>query len=330
MKKRICAAVLASLAMLFSTASPVFAIANPNSITLHTAKAFENIWETGDMLFVVSYDVNYTSEPSESAETTFLTTLLAADGTTLLMSRALNYYQYNLISIYATAAQVISLGLTWSSDYRLRVTGNPALFSTLTEGTNMRTVTLSASDWNADGTLTSKELLKLHCIDIAETLEADWAVVLLVTTSTGEQVLNSTGTVTFLDAIPGLQNAIPNLFQLSSSVLTITPKVSGADYAVNSQIDARLGSNIGNAFTGIGTFLGIGQNSAAGLWAIIFLLTIASIVFLSTGNSTAALILAVPIIVLMTYLGAIPDAVTYVGAIFVAVYAMYFFWLRGT
>ena len=322
--------------MLLGIATPVFAVANPDSITLHTAKVFQNVFENGDMLFVVSYDAEYISpgnpEPSESASVTFLAQLLDTDGTTLKLSRPLNYYQYNVISIYATAAQVApaSCNITWGTEYKLRVTGNPAIFGSLVEGTNMATKSLAVTDYNADGTLTSLQLLQTHCIDVAEALETDWAVTLLVTTSDGAQVLNSTGRVTFLEAIPGLDSAIPDLFQLSSSVPTVHSGISGADYAIASRIDARLGTTLGSAFTGIGTFLGIGQNSAAGLWAIIFILTISSIVFLNTGNNAAGLILAVPVVVLMTYLGAIPEAITYVLAIFVAVYAMYFFWLRGT
>ncbi len=326
MKKRICSAVLATLTILLVIASPVFAISNPTSITAHTAKAFGNIFETGDMLFVVSYDINTTDNTTNA----YLFNLVSADNTTLLFSRQLAYYQYNLSSIYVSAATVVSSNITWGSAYKLRITGNPALFSSLVEGTNMSTKTLSASDWSADGALTSKELLRLHCIDIAESLESDWGVTLLTTTTGGSQALNSTGRTTFLDAIPGLDTAIPSLFQLSTGVPIVTPAVPGAAYAVESKLDSRLGTTLGTAFTGIGSFLGIGQSSAAGLWAIIFIFTIASIAFLNTGNSSAALLLATPVVVLMTYLGAIPEAITYIIAICIAIYAMYFFWLRGT
>ena len=147
--------------------SSVFAVANPTNISLHTSKVFQNLFETGDMLFVASYDVDYTVEPDESAPETFLINLIDTDGSTLLMSRAINYYQYNVISIYATAAQVASIGLTWGSEYKVRVTGSPAHFGTLTEGTNMRTKTLSESDWNADGVSTSDELLATHIVNLA-------------------------------------------------------------------------------------------------------------------------------------------------------------------
>lgn len=328
--RRLYAALLISLVALLCFASITIAIANPDSITLHTAKVFENIFATGDMLFVMSYDIEYASEPSEDASTSFLINLMSTDNSTLIKSRALSYYQYNLTSIYFSPTQVVSSNLTWGTEYKVRVSGSPALFPTLTEDINMDTKGLSITDYNADGTLTSKQLLQAHCIDIAESLESDWGITLLVTTSGGEQVLNSTGSVTFLDAIPGLNDALPDLFQLSSTIPTVDSSLSSANYSVASRIDARLGPSIGNAFSGIGNFFGIGQNSAAGLWAIIFILTIASIVFLNTGNNTAALVLATPVVVLMTYVGAIPEAITYIMTIFITVYAMYFFWLRGT
>ena len=324
--RRFILSIILSILCVLVTGIPVLAVSNPDSITLHTAKVFENIFETGDMLFVASYDIDTTDNTTDS----FLVNLIDDDGTTLLFSRTLSYLQYNVSSVYATASQVTSLGLVWESDYVVRVTGNPAMFGSLVEDTNMDTRTLAISDYNADGTLTSLQLLQSHCIDIAEALESDWGITLLTTTSTGKQVLNSTGAIVFLDAIPGLDDALPDLFQLSSSIPNISSPLSGADYAIASKLDARLGTDISDAFSGIGSFLGIGENSAAGLWAIVFILTVASIVFLNTGNSMAALVLAIPIVVLMTYVGAIPEAITYVLAIFVAIYAMYFFWLRGT
>lgn len=330
MKKKFLSAFLIAIVLTIFSSSPAFAVANPTSITIHTAKAFQNIFETGDMLFVVSYDINYAVEPSESASYTFSLNLLNTAGTNVTMTRALNYYQYNVISIYATAAQVTSLGLVYGDAYKLRVTGNPAFFASLVEGTNMATRTLTASDWNTDGSLTAKELLRLHCIDIAEALETDWAVTLLVTTSSASQVLNTTGTTTFLDAIPNLDNAIPSLFQVASGIITVGVNSSNATYALESTISNRLGTSIANAFTGIGTWLGFNQSTAAGVWIMLFALTIASIVFLNSGNSAGAILLTIPTIMLGTYLGAIPMTITFTVGIIIVAYMWYFIWLRGT
>ena len=325
--------IFLTLALLLGLLAPSFSVyatpANPDSISLVTAKAFENIYETGDMLFVVSYDVNYAVEPTEEASETFLVNLLSTDGLTLIMSRQLNDYQYNIISVYASAAEVLSLGLITSTEYKLRITGNPAIFATLTEATNMATRTLSASDWNLDGAFTSKQLLSLHIIDLANTLETEWAITLLVTATNGNQLLNSAGRTAILLAIPGLDSSIPLIFQATSGMVPMDTVTTNSTLQGNSTMLIRLGPQISNAFTGIGTWLGITQSMAGGLWALMFILTIASIVFLSSGQGIAAMICTLPIVIGLSYVGAIPFALLFTIVLLLVAYAGYFLILRG-
>ena len=162
-------------------ASPVLAApANPDSIILHTVKVFQNIWETGDMLFVAS------DEPSESAEDTFGLAIYDTNGTTLIKSRPLNYYQYNVHSVYFNAAQAADL--TWGSEYNVRVLGNPTFFP-MTEDITMDTTALSSYSWLTGTATESQNLLRLHCLDLAATLEDEW-VIALITTTPEKQVLN--------------------------------------------------------------------------------------------------------------------------------------------
>jgi len=110
----------------FAVAIPVpvaAAPADPDSITLHTAKVFQNIFEADDILLVVSYDVDYAVEPDESAADTFQLTIYDTDGTTEIQTRALNYYQYNIHSIYFDAAAAASL--VWETEYVIRVWAIP-------------------------------------------------------------------------------------------------------------------------------------------------------------------------------------------------------------
>lgn len=319
--------IILLISIVFPTS--VYAIANPDSITMHTSKVFQGIFESGDLLFVASEDVAYASEPTENAEYTFSLNLLD-ESNNLIASRPLNYYQYNVHSIYLTAAQVTSLGLVYGSAYKLRVTGNPAFFSTLTENVNIDTQILASSDWNTDGTYTAKYLLMLHCIDIAEALESDWSITLITTTSEGNSVLNSTGGVVFLDAIPSLNNAIPDLFQITTSVIGVDQTSGSAVLSANSTLEKRLGTSIANAFDGIGDFFGFGQQISAGMWIMLFALTITSIVFLNSGNSAGAMVLTIPVIMMGTYLGAIPVGITFTVGLFIIAYMFYFIWLRGT
>ena len=323
------ATLLALLSMLL-IASPVLAIADPSPITLNTVKVFQNIFVSGDRLFIGEHNINYTVEPTEAAVDAFQLQLRSTDNATLIRAKGATDYQWNLTSIYFTPAQVTSSNITWESNYIMRITGNPAMFGTLTEGTNMATKTLSPTDWNADGTLTSKHLLKLYIIDIAQRMEVDLAIVLLVTTAGGETVLNGTGRILILAAIPGLDSAIPSLFQLSGATANLPSVAVNATYETSTTISNKLGTDIANSFAGIGTFFGITSGQAAGIWIMLFILTVMSIVFLNSGNSTGAMILAVPIAVMGAYLGAIPLTLLYTIGFLLVAYMGYFVWLRGT
>jgi len=329
--KRIIAIVAILVVVLSSFTTLVYAsVANPDSIASYSNKAFENIFATGDMIFISRYNIGYTTEPSESADTTFYYSLYSENGTTLILSRPINYYEHNLISLYVSAEQVTSLGLVYGSSYRIRISGSPAFFPTLTEGVNMITRTLSSSDWNTDGALTSKQLLYSYCIDIASELEADWVITLLSTTSTGTQVLNAAGTVVFLAAIPNLTNALPSLFYLSSSSAIINSNSANLTMEDETVLSTKLGTSVSNAFAGIGDFLGITETTSAGLWILLFTLSVASIIFLATGNSTGSMVLSVPIIIMGAYLGAIPLTILFTVGLLIIAYVFYFIWLRGT
>lgn len=222
---RFLALFLILAALTIGTAAPAHAApANPDNITLHTVRVFQNIFENGDVLFVASYDVDYASEPSEPAEDTFQLAVYDTAGTTLIRSRPLNYYQYNVHSVYFTATQATA-SLTWGSEYKVRVMGNPSFFP-MTEDTTMDTMALSTWRWIEGAAAASQDLLRLHCLDLAATLEDEWVVTLIITTPE-MQVLNSTGRTTFLDAIPGLDSAVPDLFQVATGTIETTQQTSG-------------------------------------------------------------------------------------------------------
>jgi len=339
LKRVVQATVTAFVALLLLTSPALATPANPDSIALNTAKVFQNIFTDGDRLFVGEFNIDYISpgnpEPDEDATDAFLLQLRSADGTTLIRATGVTDYQWNLTSIYFTPAQVTSANITWETSYKVRVTGNPALFGTLTEGTNMATKTLSPTDWNTDGTLTSSELLRLYCIDVAARMEDDSGVTLLATTASGVSVLNPTGTILFLAAIPSLSSALPGLFQVSSSTTNLPAVPVVATYEEATTIGGKLGTSIENSFKGIGEWL-IGVDNpratgmAAGLWIMLLMLTVMSIVFLNSGSTTGAIILAIPIAAMGAYVGAIPLTLLLTVGLLAVAYTGYFIWLRGT
>ena len=301
------------------------AVADPDSITLHTAKVFQNIFEDSDMLFLVSYDVDYASEPSEDAIDTFQLSLYSA-AEAEMQTRVLNYYQYNVHSIYFSATDAAAL--VWESSYKIRVMGNPAFF-TPTEDTTMDTITLSSTDWISGNMSDSRELLRLHCLNLAQTLEDEWSLTLIIVTTDG-QVLNSAGRITFLDAVPTLDTAVSNLFQVASSTVTVTQRDRVSTYEGELTLASKLGATIATAFEGIGTnVLNISGQKVAFLWISLFALIVISIVFLNSGNVTGAMILSIPVFIMGTLVGAIPLAILFIATSIVVVYTGYHIWLRG-
>ena len=307
--------------------TPVFAISNPDSIAINTWEVFENVFEADDMLFVVSYDVDYTIEPTEDASDAFNFQVLDTDGSTLLASRPLSYYQYDLTSIYLDAAQAATL--TWESAYSLRILGNPALFGSLVEGTNMVTKVLAPSDWNTTTTLgDTEELLYIHFVAIATALETDRTATFLVDTA-GGQVLNTAGRIIFLTAVPAVDSVVPDLFQQAGGFFDTTRDVGTGAYDTYLTYNTQIGTRLAASFDGIGAYFGTSGQTMGALFIVLVALMVAGIVFFYTGNTIAAMVLAVPMMVMGNWLGLVPLAISFIIVMMFVVYMAYHLWLRG-
>jgi len=242
----------------------VLAIGNPDSITIGEVAVFRGVEETGDQLYYCRYDLSYSVEPTENAEDTFLMAIYDTDGTTLLYTRPLNYYQHNIISIYLSASDA----LTWGSAYKIKIVGNPAIFA-LTEGVNMRTWTLSGGDYRE---FTS---MGTYLIGQASILETDWGIDLL----TSGNLLNTQGSIVFRDAIPGLNNIIPSIFSTTTSYFTTTNTTFTEDYA--EETAARIGT-MNAAFADLGEWLGISGGWTSLLASSIFAIMVSSVIYATT------------------------------------------------
>jgi len=328
--KRISNSILISLLLLLLLAVPVFAISNPNSISLNTSKVFQNIFVNGDVLFIGEHNVDYATSPNESADEAFQFQMKSADDTTIIRTKGITDYQWSLTSHYFTPSQVTSSNITWGSLYVTRIIGDPILFPVPVEGTTQATKTLTSTDWNIDGSITSKELLRLYLLQVARRIENDSGQTLLFSDYNGNKVLNSTGRAIFLAALPNIDTVIPTLFQTFASNPNFNSVSINSTFEDATVLSSNMGTKIENAFEGIGNFFGISKEMAAGSWLMLFALTIASIVFLNTGNTTGAIILTIPIIVTGAFLGAIPIAFLFTFGFLAVTYAAYFFWLRGT
>jgi len=310
-------------------------IANPDSITLSSCKVFQNIYETGDTLFIFYQNVAYAAVPTEAASTAFNNSIYNTAGTTLIASRPINRYNYSINSIYFTAAQTTA-SLTANSAYVVRVNGNPTLFAQ-TEGVTMDTITLNpVSDWFTSATAVNQPLLQAYMITVVEQYETDSAQTLLVSVpTTFGFAINTTGTILVLEAIPGLSTPLPTLFQYASNNTPITPTTGTGTYETELNIHDQLGATTENAFKGLESKL-FGKNIAtvdgrlvAFMWLFLFVITVASIIFMNGGDTGVAIVLSIPILLLGVSVGAMQLGLFFILMTIVVVYLGYQLWLKG-
>ena len=337
-RRRIIIGLLTVMSLLLS-AIPVFAIGNPTSIWCGTkpplkyVAVFENVDETGDMLFLAEGYVDYTPAPTDyDADEAFVFQVRSADNSTVLLSRPLQSYGERPISIYQTAAQVVSANLTSGSAYVLRISGNPLIFPSLVEETNMVSYTLSPDDWYDQSTSTELgNLLRIACIYIAENMEEEDAVSTYLAQSEGAQYLTPTGANLFLVGIPSLNIFVPSLFQARTEVMTSPAPAATGNYTANITALARLGPTIDRATTNIGEWLAVSQATAAGF--ILMALMTMLCVWLYKRTQSGKVVLGIGIagtLPVGTFLGLAPMVLLFIIAIFIVLMTGYYFLTRGS
>ena len=288
------------MGLLFGLVTPVFAIGNPTSVNILEAAVFTGLWETGDRLVYIRYNVDYSPVPTEDASDTWLAMWINGAGTPVV--RPLNYYQHNIISIYLTAAQVTTYTFTWGTNYWIRVSGSPSIF-TLVEGTNMRTTMLVVGDYK------SLSDAGVYFLGQAQILENSWGIDLVG--SYGK--LNTTGSTYFREAIPNLEDALPEIFTEIVDIPTATR--GNFTKAGQTSFASHTGPNLSAAMTAIGTWLGT-TGGWMGFYSMIMVMGVfAAGMFAATKIPVAGLFGAVAILGLWAYLGLGSDLLVALGAV---------------
>jgi hypothetical protein len=291
------------------------------------------------MLFVAETYVYYASEPTDySAEQAFLFALVDTDGTTVLRSVSLPAWGNKVVGIYQTAAQVTSLGLSSGTAYELKIMGNPVIFGTLTEGTNMVTETLDPSigsdlsvDWIDQSTATNTaNPLRDFIILIAEDLEAnDSPSTSYLDTAKGLTTLSTTGDDIFLDGIPDLELFCPIAFTATTSPMEATAPPSTGALQTGTTITGKLGPTFDRAFTSLGNWLGLSQRVAGSLALMVAALLVAFYVYQKSENTELAGVVIILFGVLGMTTGLVPLAAGFVGTLAFTIMTVYSFMGKG-
>ena len=313
MLKRLVRGVLLGVFSTLLVCVPIFgAPGNPASTTIGDVYVFRSLVDTGDQLWFMRYDVSYTTIPSELPEDTYLMAIYAVDGVTLLFTQPVHYYQHNIISIYLTATQA----LTWNGAYVVRIMGNPGVFDPLIEGVNMRSRTLGAGDYY--------ELVDLAGIMVqqAQILQTDWGITLLNPTGT----LNVTGATYFDEAVPGLRNIVPEIYQVTTSYPSVTK--TDWNHTYEEELLAKRGPSLNSSFINISTWLGTTPDWIATGWAGMLAIMVGGGVFSTTKRPDWSILFAGLAIPALVYVG-IVSLNLYVAILFVILIGFGIFMIMG-
>lgn len=255
------------------------AISDPDSMSITTARAYSGTIETGDMLVVVQYRIDYTVLPTETAADAFVCRFMR--GTTEL--NASEIYAFNnkgygvgVCSFYWTnlerIADSIEFGDPNGESYEVVVQGKPTAFPD-----PPRIGTTSITYRSATNT---EQLLQTDIENIAFELESDpgWAGKDLITFTAGKRVFTQQGEDYFSRAIPNLQIMTPDLFRSSTTQPFVEERQHPKTYG-NSLSNFWVGTPVDTWLTSTSAFLQVDKKVISSLIALFIM---GLIVFLVT------------------------------------------------
>ena len=293
--------------MLLLVAFPVFAIDDPDQIEIISVKVFQNLWETGDQLYFVEYNVEYATEPTEDAEDTYVFQIY--DGAAMMAQTPLPYYGVHIVSMYMDA----SSPLVWGTSYAIRIGGN---FSVpFPSGVPEARRSLSSTDWIEGDEDASRTLLGNYIIQRAADLEDRWLGLLTLLNASNK--LDSLGALTFGECIPGLIDICPEIFETATEQLEFTAETTPT--ALQTGMTNQMSVRLQDALNDLGTFLGIPGAFLGGVALAIIFFILAGRIFTATNSVTIAMVASIPLIFLANIIGLLPVAITWAATIVVIV-----------
>lgn len=331
-------AIFFAFALLISSALPVFAIVNPDSMGMGGEtgyEVFENVVVDGDMLFVAEGQVTYAVEPTDfTAAQAFVFEILNVAGNATLAATTLQSYGDRPISIYLSPAQIASLGMSSGTEYILRIVGNPAIFPS--QVGNSINVTLTSEDYTdqsigANSTIVTDNRLRNFCIRMAENMEVVDAPLVdpYITVVDGVRYLTTTGGSLFLEGIPGLNSMAPILFAVSISPLVVDTPAADDAYTGNLTVARKWGETTANGVHSLGLYLSITDELAGALILFALALMLGVMVYKRTQSGIATITALTMAMVAGAFTGLMPLALAFVVIILVVLIAGFYFFGRG-
>jgi len=241
MKKRRLGILLGLLILLVLPATPVYAdTPYPDSAILPpTFNVYEDLRESGDMLFVIYANIPYATTPAQPVTETYFWSLVDPDtdieiGNTTGYAYNVGTYQedgfgYLVASMYFNAIEVTA-SLSWGEGYEMKLIGNPAVF----DDPPVYSFIIPSSAYNTE-TDHQRELAD-RVLALATDLNVKWelasAYSLLIEEETGS-TLSPYGQAYFRGAIYGLNTLAPAVFPVEFRQLEIADRDWDEEYSEN-------------------------------------------------------------------------------------------------
>ena len=297
-------------------ATPVLAIADPDSMSVDEVYVYRNCREVGDQMYLVTYTITYASPPTESVSEAFLCRLM--DGTTELASVAPftyhnNGYDEGVVAIYFSAENAPD----WEGAYTMELTGNPALGWSGDPPTD----TDSTFDlWQDNGLAITHVVLSSRIIDLATELETDWSLDMVQQNSeTGEYTLTMHGEAYFSGVVPYLPEVAPFVFEDVVPPVVVEPEIEDPDTSA-AYADSLETGILGTVLdiTPLADEFGVGRGQLTAILyyaaVLLFLIKVSQ----KLQSQKPLMILSIPLVVLGAFVG-VPLVVTILAA-FVAIF----------
>ena len=315
-----------SLAMLLLTlvATPVFAISNPDAIELKQVSAFRNFVEENDLLFLIEYNVEYASVPTEDPRLAYEVQIYNNSTGAIVGSRPILYYGHAYQALYYTAAKATAAGLTWDMDYLIAViTANPVIFPSVIMPDNRQESNITTGDttiWQT-GTLngTTPTLVGEKILEITENASIAVGQSYTQITNLGDR-LSTSGGVIAMKVLPGIRTIVPDIFAFTSSTTEEPVKAytnAGQAY-LESNRPAALTSNLDTVGQSLFGSPGKGM-IVGGIGFMLLAISILGMIFNVTQAVTPAMVAGIPLVLAGAMLGVIPIGLVFAVFFFVIV-----------
>ncbi len=218
-------------------------IADPDSLTFESVNAFDGVINTGDLLILVRYRIDFAVLPNLAVSDAFVGRFFASsvevNASEILAFQDLGYGT-GIFSFYFTEAEKTAASIEFNNPnselYEVVVQGKPSAF------TDPPTVTTATITFRS--TTNTRQQLITIVKALATTLQTDaaWVAnnILLLDFVAGQEVLTGDGESYFAQSVPNLQVMIPALFGSS----TTAPPVNERNFGFSER------DRLGNFFTG--------------------------------------------------------------------------------